>query len=173
MDSKLKFDPRVDFGPQLNLTIWMLVSVSALFLFTRLYLKNCQNRGLWWDDYALLASWLFLSAEAGVVSYVISLGYGKQIIPLENALKFPFPTSLLSSLMVAANLLGKISFAMTLLRIPATWMRISLAFIVVTLVVTLSGSAFLIWTECFPPVKVQQCVPTEIAAPYNLFSCGE
>lgn len=173
MDNKLKLDPRVDFGPQLNLTVWMLVSVSALFLFTRLYLKNCQNRGLWWDDYALLASWVFLSAEAGLLSYVIGLGYGKQVIPMQSFDRFGLVVTLMSTLMVVANMLGKVSFAMTLLRIPATWMRIALAFIMVTMVSSLSGSVFMIWTECLPPLRTKQCVPPQIAAPYNLFACGE
>ncbi|KAM7198933.1 hypothetical protein V8F20_006000 [Naviculisporaceae sp. PSN 640] len=172
MDNKLKLDPRVDFGPQLNLTVWMLVSVSALFLFTRLYLKNCQNRGLWWDDYALLASWMFLSGEAGLLSYVIGLGYGKQVIPMQNLDKFGLVVTCMSTTMVVANMLGKVSFAMTLLRIPSTWMRIALAFLVVTMVGSLSGSVLMIWTECLPPLRTKQCVPPQIAAPYNLFACG-
>jgi hypothetical protein len=55
----------VDYGPQLNVLTWLLISISGLFLFTRLYLKNCQHRGLWWDDWILLASWVALATSAG------------------------------------------------------------------------------------------------------------
>lgn len=173
MDSKLKLDPRVDYGSQLNLTVWMLVSVSALFLFTRLYLKNCQNRGLWWDDYALLVSWICLTADSGITSFLISLGYGKQVIAPENAAKFPLAVNFLSTLLISANIWGKISFAMTLMRIPVRRMRITLIIAGVIMVGTLAGSAVMVWVECFGRNPRAGCVPTTIAKPYNLLACGK
>ncbi|KAK0610724.1 hypothetical protein B0T17DRAFT_457011, partial [Bombardia bombarda] len=165
-------DPKVNYGPQLNMVVWMLVSVSALFLFTRLYLKNCQNRGLWWDDYVLLASWMALAGQAGLVSYVISLGYGRQVIPLENIARFPVPINVLSSLLIMANLSGKTSFAITLLRIPAVWMRAIVWCIIVSMGVSLSTSAVLVWAECLPWGKEEGCVPLSISINYNVFSCA-
>jgi len=166
-------DPFVNQGPQLNLVVWLLVSVSAVFLFTRLHLKHCQHRGLWWDDYALLAAWLCLAVEAGLNSYVISLGYGRQLIPPENLARFPLPIAVLSTLLILANLCGKVSFAMTLLRIPAPWMRWALCGIVLSLAGTLGASAVLVWAECpiFDPLR-EGCVTLEVAIPYNTFSCG-
>ncbi|KAK3321798.1 hypothetical protein B0H66DRAFT_514015 [Apodospora peruviana] len=167
-----KLDPRVDYGPQVNLVVWVIVSISALFLFTRLYLKNCQNRGLWWDDYALLTSWALLTAQAALVSYVIGLGYGRQVIPTQNIPKFPLPINLLSTLLITANLLGKISFAMTLLRIPAVWMRTALVCIVISMVGTLGASAGFVWVECVAWSPSKNCVSLDIAIKYNVFSCA-
>ncbi|KAK3319517.1 hypothetical protein B0T19DRAFT_268688 [Cercophora scortea] len=165
-------DPKVDYGPQLNMVIWLLVSVSSLFLFTRLYLKNCQNRGLWWDDYTLLASWIALIGQAGLASYVISLGYGKQILPMENLALFPLPINLLSSLLIVANLLGKTSFAMTMFRIPAVWMRVVCWCVVISLVGTLGTSAVFVWVECLPWQQGGNCVSLDVAVDYNTFSCA-
>lgn len=47
-----------DYGPQLNFTIWFLVALSSLFLAVRIYCKALRNRGLWWDDHVLIASWV-------------------------------------------------------------------------------------------------------------------
>lgn len=173
MDSKLRLDSRVDYGPQLNLTVWMLVSVSAIFLFTRLYLKNCQNRGLWWDDYALLVSWLCLTADSGLTSYLIGLGYGKKVIAPENISKFPLAINFLSTLLISANMWGKISFAMTLMRIPVKWMRITLVVVGFLMIGLLAGSGVMVWVECWGFRPRRGCVPTVIAKPYNLLACGK
>ncbi|KAK4184214.1 hypothetical protein QBC35DRAFT_392186 [Podospora australis] len=171
MSTQIKFDPTIDYGPQLNATVWLLVSVSTIFLFTRLYLKNCQNRGLWWDDYFLLASWLALVGQAGLVVYVIGLGYGKQLIPAVNFPYFPVPINILSTLLILANLMGKISFAVTLLRIPERWMRVCVWFILVTLASTLVMSVVLVWVSCVDRRLAGRCVDKEVSTGYNIFSC--
>ncbi|KAK1753661.1 hypothetical protein QBC47DRAFT_424162 [Echria macrotheca] len=167
----LPFDPKADLGPPLNIVVWLLVSISAVFLFTRLYLKNFQNRGLWWDDYVLLAAWLLQAGQAGLVSYLINLGYGKSPVPKENAPLFPTPVNLLSTFLIVANMLGKISFALTLLRMPVRWMRIVLSFIIVTLAGTLGCSAVMVWIECFLSTTKKNCVSGDVAITYNMFSC--
>lgn len=55
-----------DLGPQLNTTIWFLVTISAFFLGLRLYCKVWRRRGLWWDDYFLVASWVRSSPVSGI-----------------------------------------------------------------------------------------------------------
>ncbi len=47
-----------DYGPQINLTLWSLGSVAAIWLAVRVYCKFARRRGLWWDDYVLIASWV-------------------------------------------------------------------------------------------------------------------
>ncbi|KAK3361819.1 hypothetical protein B0T24DRAFT_96424 [Lasiosphaeria ovina] len=162
----------IDYGPRLNTIIWLLVSLSAIFLFTRLYLKNCQNRGLWWDDYTLLASWLALAGQAGLVAYIIDLGYGKDptTIPAENLVLFGPIVNSLSTLLVLSNLWGKTSFALTLLRIPARWMRFTVLFILISLTATLGMSAVLVWTQCYFS-NGSGCINIEVSLGYNMFSC--
>jgi len=169
----LSLDPKVDHGPQLNVAVWVMVSVATLFLFTRLYLKHCQNRGLWWDDYALLGAWAAQTAQAGLVSYIIGLGYGKLVIPKENIPLFGFPVNLLSTFLICANFLGKLSFGLTLLRIPAVWMRLIVLYIIITLAATLGMSSVLVWVECFEFKRKTDCVAVDVSVKYNMFSCGE
>ncbi|KAK0724078.1 hypothetical protein B0H67DRAFT_567205 [Lasiosphaeris hirsuta] len=167
----LFLDPKIDYGPRLNTVVWLLVSVSAIFLFTRLYLKNCQNRGLWWDDWTLLAAWVCQAGQAGLVSYIITLGYGRVEIPVENLPLLGFPVNVLSTLLITANFLGKASFALTLLRIPAVWMRLVLAYILLTLAATLGLSCALVWIECFEFKRKSNCVAVDVSFKYNMFSC--
>jgi hypothetical protein len=166
-------DSNVDYGPQLNVLTWLLVSVSGLFLFTRLYLKNFQHRGLWWDDWILLASWVALTAAAGLLAFIISLGYGKRFIALPDFGYFANIVNILSTLMIITNLWGKTSFGVTLLRIPVRWMRVSVWCILTTLTLTLTASVLLVWIECGPFKLAGQCVPVDVSIRYNVFSCGK
>lgn len=47
-----------DHGPRLNVTIWSLTSVAALFLGLRIYCKVWRGRPVRWDDCVLVASWV-------------------------------------------------------------------------------------------------------------------
>jgi hypothetical protein len=51
-------DAGQDLGRQTNVAVWFLVASSAVFLGLRIYCKYIKNRGLWWDDYVLIASWV-------------------------------------------------------------------------------------------------------------------
>ncbi|KAK0610890.1 hypothetical protein B0T14DRAFT_570819 [Immersiella caudata] len=165
-------DKSIDYGPRLNALMWLMVSVAALFLFTRLYLKKCQMRGLWWDDYILLAAWVCQTVQSGLVSFLISLGYGKPVIPEENAGPlFSLCVNLLSTFLILANLLGKISFGLTLLRLPAFWVRLAVWYIVITLTATLGMSTVLVWIECLGAKRAAACIDVRVSVSYNMFSC--
>ncbi|KAK4443002.1 hypothetical protein QBC34DRAFT_311816 [Podospora aff. communis PSN243] len=165
-------DRKIDYGPRLNALLWLMVSVSALFLFTRLYLKKCQMRGLWWDDYILLGAWVCQTVQVGLVSYLISLGYGKPVIPKENTGPvFSLVVNLLSSFLITSNLLGKISFGLTLLRIPALWIRLAVWYIIITLTATLGMSTVLVWIECLGVKRAANCIDVRVSLSYNMFSC--
>lgn len=47
-------------GPQMIAVVWVLVALSGIFLGLRIYCKFLKSRGLWWDDYLLIASWVSL-----------------------------------------------------------------------------------------------------------------
>jgi hypothetical protein len=167
-------DKKIDYGPRLNALMWLMVSVAALFLFTRLYLKKCQMRGLWWDDYILLAAWICQTVQSGLVSFLISLGYGKPVIPKENAGPlFSLCVNFLSSFLILANLLGKMSFGLTLLRIPAVWIRLAVWYIIITLTATLGMSTVLVWIECLGVKRAANCINVDISLSYNIFSCSK
>ena len=50
--------PHDNAATKLNIVIWALNGVSAVFLALRLYCKTYRGRKLWWDDYILLVSWV-------------------------------------------------------------------------------------------------------------------
>jgi hypothetical protein len=54
--------PIENLGPHMNIVVWVLVGLSGLFLGLRIYCKFMKSRGLWWDDYLLIASWVSISA---------------------------------------------------------------------------------------------------------------
>jgi|SRR3569833_528627 len=45
-------------GPKLIATIWCLTGLAAVFLSLRIYCKFLRHKGLWWDDYILMAAWV-------------------------------------------------------------------------------------------------------------------
>jgi hypothetical protein len=47
-------------GRRLNIVIWILASISTIFLSLRLYAKVYRNRKFWWDDHFLVASFVSL-----------------------------------------------------------------------------------------------------------------
>lgn len=47
-----------DYGPTMNTSLWTLVGVSLLFMSLRMYAKITKHRGLWWDDWVLIVSWV-------------------------------------------------------------------------------------------------------------------
>lgn len=46
------------FGTVLNAANWSLTALAALFLSLRVYCKISRSRGLWWDDYILIAAFV-------------------------------------------------------------------------------------------------------------------
>ncbi len=50
--------PIPDRGPQSIAAIWSLIAASFIFMMVRLYCKKYRLRGLWWDDYVLILSWV-------------------------------------------------------------------------------------------------------------------
>lgn len=45
-------------GYETIVALWLLISLSGLFLALRLYCKFLKKRGLWWDDHVLVAAWV-------------------------------------------------------------------------------------------------------------------
>lgn len=53
-------DPIPNLGPVTIAVVWSFLAVSTVFLALRLYCKVWKSRGLWWDDYVLVVSWVCL-----------------------------------------------------------------------------------------------------------------
>ena len=55
--------PHNSRGPALIGVSWALTGLATLFLALRIYCRHIGRRGLWWDDWTLIAAWV-----RGVVS---------------------------------------------------------------------------------------------------------
>lgn len=49
-----------DLGPMVNGVVWMMAIVAGAVIALRFWCKLSRGRGLWVDDYWLLASWVGL-----------------------------------------------------------------------------------------------------------------
>jgi hypothetical protein len=56
-------------GRRLNTVIWILASLSTIFLALRLYAKLYRNRRFWWDDHFLVASYVGLTVSQGELAH--------------------------------------------------------------------------------------------------------
>lgn len=50
--------PHDNLAPRILLALWFTAPVALLFLSFRVYCKRISRRGLWWDDYLLVGSWV-------------------------------------------------------------------------------------------------------------------
>lgn len=49
-----------DPGPVVIAAIWSMFAISSCFLILRVYCRAIRTRAMWWDDYLLVAGWVWL-----------------------------------------------------------------------------------------------------------------
>ncbi|CAK7216099.1 hypothetical protein SBRCBS47491_002717 [Sporothrix bragantina] len=170
--------PHDNQAPQLNFTIWLLTGLSLGFLSLRVYCKFLRGRGLWWDDYVLITSWVSLALASGFTTAATTFGYGKHLWDIESGSFFPMNVvaTFAGFFSILAAVWSKTSFAMTVLRISTGWMRWSIWFIIISVNLILGMSAILQWIRCMPIKKVfdgsvaGECWPQDVVTHYNTFS---
>ncbi|KAK4192345.1 hypothetical protein QBC35DRAFT_374073 [Podospora australis] len=173
-----KIKQTVDYGPQINFTIWLLTAISAAFLALRVYCKFLRHRGLWWDDHILIASWVSLVASGAFVSVSVNLGFGRSLslFNFDNLHMYLLYTNLAGTFSILAALWSKTSFAITVLRISTGWVKFLVWFIMITVNVSLGVAIALTWGQCTPIEKIWQpdinghCWPKFYQVRYNIFT---
>ncbi|KJR87294.1 uncharacterized protein SPSK_01738 [Sporothrix schenckii 1099-18] len=172
--------PHDDYGPQLVALSCALLLAAALFLVLRIVLKIVHRRGLWWDDYLLVAAWLVLTAAVVLNIVDVGYGYGRHSWDVDPVHIPAIVTNgtLSGTLVLLAACWSKTSFAFTLLRLPIGWMRPLVWTIIVTLNVSMHLSALSIWIECpaAPPsvsglgidTGDRLCIPIPLAVQYGI-----
>ncbi|KAI3539386.1 hypothetical protein CABS01_07633 [Colletotrichum abscissum] len=135
-------DVSKDPAPRVVASIWAMISVSTVFLFCRVYCKKIRSRGLWTDDYLLVASWIFLLVSTSLTTELMRLGFGK-------SLDFSAHIFTLSSVNVVMNkvalALSKTSFAVTMLRIASGKLKVFIWFLIISMNAVLATSAVVAW----------------------------
>ncbi|KAK4445941.1 hypothetical protein QBC34DRAFT_357576 [Podospora aff. communis PSN243] len=169
----------------MRVTLWILVSVSLLFLALRIYCKRLKSRSLWYDDHFLIAAWLALTADAVINTYNLTLGFGSHASTLP-ASSIP-PITLLfhisSSLATLGAVWSKTSFGLTLLRITSTrehqTLKACVWFIIVTMNLAMSISVLVTWIQCNPVEKVWDpervngiCWDARVGVYYGVFAAA-
>jgi len=172
--------PHDSLGPKLNIVIWTLTGVSAVFLALRLYCRAVMAKVLWWDDWLLVAAWVAIFAECIVVSITVSMGFGKHSwdIPFEDLPKIFKVFSVAGTLSICASVWSKTSFALTILRLTNGWLRKVIWALIISMNVFMGVTALINYIHCWPLDKLWDftgavpgtCWPIEVVINYDIFS---
>lgn len=131
----------VDPSVQLNTGLWTLFAGATLFLALRVWIKITRRHGLWYDDYILLVSWVWIPLSTRpwveslyhalrLTSYKIILAVNNSLISLEFATGYVTDTwddrmhiliTITSCLTLVNQALTKTAFAVTLLKLTKNW----------------------------------------------------
>ncbi|KAK4442060.1 hypothetical protein QBC34DRAFT_387688 [Podospora aff. communis PSN243] len=171
----LQLPPSPPIDPNLGIksTIWILTTLSALFLALRLHCRR-RGSGLHWDDAILAAAWTALLSYVVIVTIILDkTAPPQQQHQLTNTQ--PSPTAPVKiklddistiatlgltsmTLAITAQSWSKTSFAVTLLRIAppgggSCWTRRFLWFAIGSMNVLFGLRALLLWVGCAPLEK--------------------
>ncbi|VUC28923.1 unnamed protein product [Clonostachys rosea] len=141
--------------PGLVATFWILAVVSGMMMGLRLYCKVWRSRGLWWDDYTMLLSWIALVASVCFGTIMVLRGFGDHLsaIAPEDIVVVNFMTLLVSIFSIVATSVSKTSFALTLCRLSLDiYLQGILVFIIVSVNILMNA----IWVAA-----LAMCAPTE------------
>ncbi|KAK9415249.1 hypothetical protein SUNI508_02097 [Seiridium unicorne] len=172
--------PHDNFGPQVNVCVWVLSSMAAAWLILRVYYKFLRQKRLWWDNYILIASWLMLLGGNISITFAVTFGFGKHSYDIEPH-KFS-PMRLVSNFAGTFIIIGaawsKTAFAVTLLRISSGWQKFFIWFIIISVNAVLGVSGVTTWTRCWPLEKTWvmsltgTCWSYSINVYYNIFTAA-
>ncbi|KAK3317964.1 putative integral membrane protein [Apodospora peruviana] len=146
--------PHDDRGPALIATSWSLTCLATIFLGLRVYCKTIGRRGLWWDDWILIAAWVVLVIDSGLATHmVVYYTYGRHSWDFRppNVDTYTLVVTVRATFTVTAIAWTKTAFAITLLRlVDSGWMKKVLWVILVTMNLALGLTALFFWIRCTP-----------------------
>ncbi|KAF2281080.1 uncharacterized protein EI97DRAFT_429157 [Westerdykella ornata] len=143
-------------GPKLVISLWVMTSVSFLFMNLRFFCKGVYTRQLRVDDAVLLLSWFLTLIYTALITVSAKYGMGKRHDDLDMSTfvlmyKFLFLGEFFTLLAIPAS---KTSFAITLLRIATKkWQKAFIWFVIVTLNIVYWVCAILLLVQCQPIAK--------------------
>lgn len=118
-------------------------TITTIFLFSRIWARKTQYKGLWWDDYLLIAGWAALLIGNGAAAS--APGYGFNMLagtPQGWRLVFVSIT-----FFYTAGAFSKTAFAVTLLRLSTGRAKIMLGVIIVAVWAFSIAMSVLTWVK--------------------------
>ncbi|KXX80058.1 hypothetical protein MMYC01_200609 [Madurella mycetomatis] len=170
--------PHDNAGPKLNAIVWSLTAISGIVLALRIYCRLLRRKGLWWDDVFLIAAWICITVESGLITAMTTLGYGLHIwdFNIANMPKLLVIINVAGTFSVTAAIWSKTSFGITLLHLSDGWVKKTTWFILVSMNIAMGLSALFPWVNCTPVQKAWDmfvegtCWEPEVTVRYNIFS---
>ncbi|KAL7624538.1 hypothetical protein AAE478_006105 [Parahypoxylon ruwenzoriense] len=142
-------------GHRTNAVAWVLIGLATAFLGLRVFCRFKRHRGLWWDDWVLIVSWLVLVSSGTILSLYVAAVF---IEHDEDTKMGSHDVGLLSTIMgtlfFVAAIWSKTSFAITLTRIAGPKLKIALCAVMVSMNVITCVSVILRWLQCRPTRKI-------------------
>ncbi|KAI0969926.1 hypothetical protein F4678DRAFT_141373 [Xylaria arbuscula] len=142
------------FGVVLNAVNWTLTALALIFLSLRVYCKISRSRGLWWDDYILIAAFASMLIGVALISSGIMLGFADP-----NAVMTPYSSRQLqihggvqNVVLSLASDFSKTSFGFTLLRVTEGRMKQLVVFLIVLLNIVYFFTIIFTFFKCSPEI---------------------
>ncbi|KAK3381787.1 hypothetical protein B0H63DRAFT_561409 [Podospora didyma] len=166
-------------GPALEISMYVMVVVSLVFLALRCFCKARYRKPFAADDYILVVSWVFLAIYAGVIVSATKYGIGRHynVLSHEDTVRAHLLLGTADFFAITSIAISKSSFAVTLLRLAIhTWHRAFIWTIIVTVNLALWTTAIFIFTSCSPieriwdPLVPGTCWNARMLLDYNIFS---
>ncbi|KAI1276149.1 hypothetical protein F5Y07DRAFT_367327 [Xylaria sp. FL0933] len=142
------------FGVVLNAVNWTLTALAAVFLALRVYCKISRSRGLWWDDYVLIAAFITLLLGVAFITSSITLGFAdpNAVIGPSAARQLQIHGGVQNVLLSLASDFSKTSFGFTLLRVTEGRMRQLVVMLIVLLNIVYFFTIIFTFFKCDPAI---------------------
>ncbi|KAI0843255.1 hypothetical protein F5Y06DRAFT_254422 [Hypoxylon sp. FL0890] len=138
-------------GHWVNAVIWVLISLATTFLGLRVFCKHKRGRGLWWDDWILIASWVVLLASGIISSICVAVVFFEHSQDDRmGGHDVGLLATITGTLFFISAIWSKTSFALTLTRIAGPRLKILLRIIVISMNGITCVSVVLRWLQCRP-----------------------
>ncbi|KAI1130898.1 hypothetical protein F5Y10DRAFT_234615 [Nemania abortiva] len=168
------------WAPLLEGLIWTITGLSLVFCSLRIYIKWKYRGQLWYDDYTLIASTLFLVINAALIERIIVLGYGSHIELIlatspGNIRKIVTDLQIISGVVRFSTNVARVSFAITLLRLSSVKQKQIVWFAIITLLAVTTPAIILPFVSCRPYAKIFDpsvpgtCIKRGVSVGYFIF----
>ncbi|GAP84920.1 putative integral membrane protein [Rosellinia necatrix] len=142
------------FGVVLNAVNWTLTALAAVFLGLRVYCKLSRGRGLWWDDYILIAAFVSTLTAVAFITSSIMLGFAnpEAVIGPAAARQLQIHGGVQNVLFSLGSDLSKTSFGFTLIRVTEGRMKQLVIFLIITLNIVYFLTIIFTFLKCQPAI---------------------